>query len=209
MRILRIMFLAALLFLLTGCWVFSLQQTYEDKDLTSDEQLVGAWWQPGAGCTLTVTKDPKEQAYLLGYTSPKTSGENNCLFDPGTKIKLAGHLFHLASREYIDLAPVDKDVCFPCQPLHSAYQVAVQKSSLSLIPLDYNWLDTALSAQTVSADRIKSPDYDLVLTGTTKELQQLYSKYADNDEAFKPNPLLTFQRRPAESTRPARPPRKR
>jgi len=195
MRIFTITVLLAALFILSGCWVFSIQPLYEDKDITYDPTLVGTWWQPSAGCTLVITSKPEDRTYQLEYTASKTS--DACLFEPGTKFNITGRMVKLNGRMYMDVYQPSRDdgVGFPSVPLHSAYLVTLDKISLSLTPLDDDWLDKAVAGKKFSVERTKTPDFDLILSGPTAELQELYSKHAGDPEAFKKNPKLTFQRK--------------
>ncbi len=209
MRIALLILALLALLIFPGCWVFSFSPVFEEKDLAFDASLAGTWWQPRPGCTLVITTDVKDRSYLLDYSSPKTQSDGECLFDSGEQFKFSGHLFELKDRLFLDIVPAEEKTCFPCVPLHSTYQVGLDKASLALTPLNDKWLETEISRKTVSVETAKTPEYDLILTAGTADLKELYTKYMNDKEAFRPMPELTFERKAtADSPKLVMPPKK-
>jgi len=204
MRTLRLLFVLLSLLLLSGCWVFSLHPLYEDEDVTAkfDPVLAGAWVDPNGGCLLTFA--PANESYPffyhVEYMAPNEKQTVGCLVDTGKKLEFDGHLVKLGQHRFLDLGPTEKDICFQCLPTHSVYLVSMEKDSLSLVPLDYDWLRAALREKrlTISTtEAVESSDIGdgLTLTLSTKDLRQFVSKYADDQSAFKPGAHFTFQRK--------------
>ena len=193
-----------LLLLLPGCWVFSINPLYEDADTSRafDRSLTGNWWEPNGGCLLTLTPEgePYPSTYHVEYAAPAERKDADCLVDAGKKVEFEGRVVNLGEHRFLDLAPLDKDICFQCLPLHSIYMVSLDKDTLSLVPMDYDWLRSALQEKrlnlSTSEDVESSESGDpITLTVSTKDLRNLAGKYADDHDVFKPGPTYSFQRR--------------
>ena len=56
----------------------------------------------------------------------------------------------LDSYYFLDLSPVNKDVCDMCLAKHEIFLAKFDKDSLSLTPIDSDWLKKSISQKTVS-----------------------------------------------------------
>jgi hypothetical protein len=193
--------LAALL-VLPGCWVMSINPLYEehlfghsDPDLTFDQNLVGSWWQPKEGCLLKIAA--ADEKYAVEYVTPKQKQGEGCALDEGQTVRMEGRLVKLDAHRFLDVAPRSDDVCFSCLPMHQIYLMALDKDSLTLTPIDGDWLKQGVEQNKVVVATLPDDNDHDSLAATTKDLKDFYRRYADDQAAFKPVPNLAFKRKPA------------
>jgi hypothetical protein len=72
--------------------------------------------------------------------------------------------------------------------------VEINEDSIQLAFLSASWLEAKMDEKSVDTPCVKVDD-ELLLTGTTEEVQEFVFSYASNDEAFA-NPVL-LERHPA------------
>jgi hypothetical protein len=195
LRIAKTLLVLAGLVALSGCWVTSVNPLYEDKfvskpdpDLIFDQNLVGTWGFDDEDCPGTLKIEAEEGAYDLTMTpSPQCKRDEKIL-------KYEGHLVKLDSHVFLDLAPQQEEVCVMCLPLRQFFLVKIERNSLALTPIDYDWLKKSIEQKTVIIQTV--PDRpEIVLTASSKELKDFVRKYADDKSAFRSVPSDTFKRK--------------
>jgi hypothetical protein len=78
-----------------------------------------------------------------------------------------------------------KMICvFQCVRLHSSYLIFLAKDSLSLIPIDFDRLKKTVQTKQIPVGTMKIPDADLVLSGSTDELQALYENVRERQPSI-------------------------
>jgi hypothetical protein len=184
-----------------GCVVTSIYPYYADQDVVFEPGLVGQWIGSDAGSDSHDTiqfKKGADQGYLLATT------ENNTLSD-----KYAAHLFQLGDQRFIDLYPAQRpngdDLDFAA--VHQVMKATVTATSLSLTGLNYKWLGELLEKDPRALRHVKvkstkdgenKDEYRIVLTASTKELQDFIKKYMNTKEAWSdPNEFKRPAAKPA------------
>jgi len=206
----------ASMWILPGCWVYSVEPLYEeglsrpDPDLLFDASLVGSWARLGENCpwTLAVSADPLVKTTIDAEKHARTAEEPryeltmtpgaDCKADEKTT-KYQGHLVTLDGHRFLDAFPQDDMICTLCLPLHSFFLVSLQNDRLDLVPIDQDWLSQAMKGKRIGLNKLenKSLDGAVVLTGSSRELKTFVVKYAEDKSAFKADSDLTlkFKRR--------------
>jgi len=182
------------LLVLAGCWVYSVHPLYEenlakpDPDLFFDQALLGSWWIADDDCPGILTIAAREQAYTLS-TAPSAQ----CKGDKKTS-QYEGHLVKLDNHVFLDIAPALGEVCDLCLPLRSFFLVQIEKNSLALVPINYEWLNNSIKQKTVMLETLPNPPSE-ILVASSKELKAFMRKYADDNSVFQPSDKLTFKRK--------------
>lgn len=188
--------LAALL-VLSACWVASINPLYDegtwdhahkDPDVVNDESLIGSWILTDKKCTTVLVVALEKDAYDMQSTE---EGEG-CSDD---KSHRRGRLVKLGSYYFLDVEPLPADVCDMCAAKHDIYVAKFDKTTLSLTPMDSDWLKKAIETKKVKLATVAG-DTDTI-TASTKDLKAFFRKFAENKEAFKPESTGTFTRKPA------------
>jgi hypothetical protein len=184
-RIAAIGFVFACLILMSGCPVTSLNGLDEgnnDPDMVFDARLLGAWSDVGEKCASIVTITAHEKVYSF----QSVDCESN------KKTSYEGHLFKLDEHYFLDMAAPSAEVCDLCIGIHLIYLVHFEKDSFALAPLDSDWFKAAVEKKSV--DLAALPDDPSTITSPAKDLKAFCRKYADNKEAFKPDPESVLKR---------------
>jgi hypothetical protein len=185
-RIVAIGFVFACLVLLSGCPVKSLNGLDEgsdnDHDMVFDRRLVGTWADVGQKCASTVTITANEKV----YTWQVVDCESN------KKTSYEARLFKLDQRYFLDMTAPSEEVCDLCMGIHLISLVQFEKDSFALAPIDYDWFNKAVQKKSVTLKTL--PDDPGTITSPSKDLKAFCRKYADNREAFKPDPDSVLKR---------------
>jgi|GEM_PF-2868202 len=187
--------LAGLLFL-SGCWVASINPLYEetsidnlhkDPDLVFDQSLIGSWSATSDKCTTLLTIAAKDETYDLQSIDQGEGCSEEKFHQQGRLVKLDAHYF-------LDVSPMDDDVCNMCAPKHSILLAKFDKATLSLTPVDSEWLKKSITAKQVKLATVAG-DTDTI-TASSKDLKAFCRKYADDEAVFKPDSADTLKRNP-------------
>jgi len=194
-RVVWVTLVFASLVLFSGCWVSSTEGLNEgdylqrDADLTFDPSLIGTWEVTEDKCITTLTVTTEHQAYDL-KAAHRGEGCSEAESKPNY---YSAQLFKLDDHLFLDVSPRPDGVCEMCLPLHSIFLAKPEKDSLSLTPIDSEWLKKALEQKTVTL-ATRPGDTD-TLTASPKDLKAFCRKYAGNREVFKPSPGFIFARK--------------
>lgn len=169
--------------LIVSC-VQSLHPLYTEKDLVFEPALVGTW--AGEGGNLWIFLKSGEKAYELIYVEKESPA------------KFLAHLVRLDKFLFLDLFPESPDLKNDLQQAHllnthTFSRVWLDGDTLRLAMLEHDWIRTMIDQKktTIKHERL---DNRIVLTASTKELQNLIGKHGDNNEAF-PKPKSGLIRR--------------
>jgi len=187
----------ATLVALSGCWVTSINPLYEettfenlskDPDIVFESSLIGSWAPSGDKCTtpLVIASKDKE-IYVL---KRKGEGEGCTGSD---KVQMEARLVKLDSHYFLDVFPLPNDVCDMCLGKHNIFLMKIDKATLSLTPIDSDWLRKALAARTITLPTLAG-DTDTI-TASSQDLKAFCRKYAADVEVFKPDPSSTLTRK--------------
>jgi hypothetical protein len=140
------------------------------------------WPDVGKKCTSTETITAHEKVYSLQYVDCESN----------KKTSYEARLFKLDQHYFLDMTTASEEVCDLCVGIHLIYLVQFEKDSIALAPLDYDWFKAALQKKDVSLTTL--PDDPGTITSSPKDLKAFCRKYADNEEAFKPDPDAVLKR---------------
>jgi len=136
----------AVLPLLSGCWVTTINGLYEqesldnphkDRDLVFDPSLIGSWSLTEDKCTTLLTIAAKDEIYDLQSAE---QGEG-CINDNSHR---QARLVKLGTNYFLDVSPMEDDVCDMCLAKHAIFLAKFDKATLSLAPIDSDWLKKSL-----------------------------------------------------------------
>lgn len=171
---------AVILLALTGCFPpRALNPFYTSADLTTDDRLVGIFDEVDSpGDPIRIRRsDEQAEVYLLGAVDPDKHDAS-----------FAGRLFGLGGSLYLDIAPnrvlEGGDADF-FAPLHWVCRVTFVADGMELKCLDEEWLRERIAAGTAEPMAMLVDD-EIILTGTTEELQAFVLRHADDPDAFPP-----------------------
>jgi len=183
------------LLVLPGCWVTSINALYDDgtidnphndPDVVLDQSLIGTWTETNGKCTTLLTIAVTNQVYDLQSTE---QGEE-CSEE---KSHFQARLVKLDSHYFLDLSPVDGDVCTMCLARHEILLTKFDKTTLSLTPIDSDWLKKSVEAKKVALATVAG-DTDTI-TASPKDLKAFCREFAENTEAFRPASTETLKRK--------------
>ena len=191
------------LFVLPGCWVYSVEPLYEenlghpDPDLTFDQTLVGSWLNMDTDndCLWTLVVAAEQQVYELTMVPA-----SNCKGEEKTT-RYEGHLLKLDKHLLLDVAPNSADVCDLCLRRHTFFLISQENHTLALIPVNDDWLNAAIAQKKVTLahlvdDRgMREVTNDVTLTASSRDLKAFVRRYANDKVAFKPDSALVFKKK--------------
>ena len=180
MRKVRVIFVVAISAFFTGCPVRSLQPLFSEKDLTYNPALVGKW-ADGEDIYSFSRANENEYAILLTEQKP-TDSTTNARAEVDT-ITFVGRLGRLGKNWFLDTYPARETGDFHLLPTHIIAKVRIEGDTLTLASLEGDWLKKMLKAGHLRTE-CTLVDGDVILTGPTKEIQQMVRKYADDENAF-------------------------
>jgi hypothetical protein len=177
----------ASLIVLPGCWVTSINPLYEDGFLSSkdpdvvfDQRLIGSWIGVGDKCTASVTITAKDEVYDL-----QSTGKGEGCGDSVSPSHFQARLVKLDAYYFLDISPIAEDVCVMCIARHNIYLARFDKTTLTIIPIDSDWLKKAIAAKVVTLATM--PDDSDTLIASTRDLKAFCRKYAGDKEVFRPD----------------------
>jgi hypothetical protein len=176
----------AALLVLSGCWVTSINPLYEedlsgkDPDVVFDQNLIGSWIGVGDKCAAPLTITAKDGVYDL-----QSTGKGEGCSDSASPSHFQARLVKLDTYYFLDISPIAEDVCEMCIARHNILLVEFDKSKLTTIPIDSDWLKKAVAAKTVTLATM--PDDSDTLIASPKELKAFCRKYAGDKEVFRPD----------------------
>src|SRR5580700_857536 len=184
----------------TGCdhdgalFVLSLQPVYTQLDLEADSRLNGMWSDKEGDLTFSFeqgTENGKEDEYKLVVKEKNGEQEESGEFEV--------RVVRLGTYYFLDIYPQTSKEGSEFYRLHftrahTFVRVEINEDSIQLAFLSASWLEAKMDEKSVDTPCVKVDD-ELLLTGTTEEVQEFVFSYASNDEAFA-DPVL-LERHPA------------
>ena len=174
MRAIKLMIALGLAALMAGC-VPSLHPLFTEEDLVYDPALVGTWAEKEGEDIWTFRKSG-ENAYDLIYT------------EEGVPARFDAHLVRIGEFLFLDTYPGEPDIkngfyLVHLVPAHTFLRIWIERDILRYAMLDLDWLKKMIAEKKVDIAH-EQVDGGIVLTASTKELQEFFLKYAEDDEAF-------------------------
>ena len=183
--------------LTTGCWVQSVYPFYEEPDVVADNSLVGTWAGEGEvqPCLLNIAFDPGEKVYNFATSKSSEAKEGmKC-----AEMKAKGHLVQLGSQRFLDVVLTDEK---SLAELHNLVKVKPDRQNLVLVPMDADWLASAIRDKTLDLPaRIDQrgsavvPSVDVILTSPTRDLRNLLRESGDAKGAFSDEDQMRFHKK--------------
>jgi hypothetical protein len=189
--------------LVSSCVLSSLFPLYTEKDLRTDDGLIGKWQvgNPEDKCYWIIEKvdSSDNKGGFLGESgtwSDYNSGKTYRLIAVQDSIKqeFALHLLELDGIRYIDLYPVNVEVspgflAWHMVPTHIFGRIEIYENQLIT-----RFFEQDFFIKLIEQNKIRISHVDLngrqLITAETDELQKFAKKYADQSQAFqKPDTL--------------------
>lgn len=172
-------------------FVMALQPFYTQPDLVVDSRLNGSWTDEDGDLTLWFEQGKQKGA----------EGEYNLVvMEKDDQQELSGafqaHVIRLGTRYFLDIYPQQSAEGSGFYNMHfirahSIARLEIDRDSIQLAFLDSGWLKARMQEKNVDTPEVEVDGMPL-LTGTTKEVQDLVNSNEDDDDAF-PDPVL-FER---------------
>jgi hypothetical protein len=174
MRAVKLMAALGLVVLVAGC-VPSLHPLFTEDDLVYDPALVGTWAEEEGEDTWTFRKFG-DNVYNLIYT------------EEGVPARFDAHLVQLGEFLFLDTYPGEPDIkngfyLIHLVPAHTFSRVSIEENVLRYAMLDLDWLKKMISEKQVDITH-EQVDGGILLTASTKELQEFFLRHGDDDKAF-------------------------
>ncbi len=196
MKNLLLLTLIISLILLAGC-VRSLYPLFTEKDYLFEKRLLGTW-PDKSGDTWTFSK-AGDKAYRLKFYQREFGAGLFREGTPGDTGVFEAHLGKLGKNLFLDIYPAQKSdeaggekmfgnvkndfYNWHFLPMHSIMKVWFVHDSLRISLLDNGWLKKMIDNKSIKISHERLDD-QIILTASTEELQQLVTKYGDDDMAF-------------------------
>jgi len=194
-RFTGIALILAVLLVLPGCWVSSINPLYEettmdhphpDPDVVFDQALIGSWTTTDDKCPALLTISAKDQNYDLQLVEQGDGCTQDKSHREARLVKLDAHYF-------LDVSPMDDAVCDMCAAKHDILLVKFDKATLAFTQIDSDWLKKSIEAKTLTLSTVAG-DTDTI-TASSKDLKAFCRQFADNKEVFKTESALVFKRK--------------
>lgn len=188
----KILTLFSILFILllsmTGCFVLSVHPLYFEENLIFEPGLVGTWGEKQYEKDLSelwIFKKSGDKSYRL-IIREKDSGEG--VFE--------AHLLKLGKHLFLNLYPEEPETGMEFYnmhliPAHSFIKVSLEGHVLRLGFFDLDWLEKSLEQNKVKIKHERRDD-TIVLTASTKELQEFVINHVEEAFKFEEEPLYRF-----------------
>lgn len=183
MRKVRLVFAIAIASLFIGCPVRSLQPLFSEKDIMYNSALVGTWADGEDRYTFKRASDNSYQILLSEQKSTDSVKHAEAKSDTMTFV---GQLGRLGKDWFLDTYPAREVVDFHMLPTHMIFRLWLDGNTLRLASLEGDWVKKMIKTNRLKA-QYAIANGDLILTGSTNELQKIVRGFANDDKAF-PNP---------------------
>ena len=175
-------FVIVALFVLSGCWTFSLHSLYGDDDpnLAYEPALEGTWKSGNDDVLLVITGDSKSREYTLQLVENDTSDSDSCRHNHSA-LSYKGRLVQLGGGWFLDVVPHGEGTA-GAVPAHNIFKISVNKDALFLSPLTLDWLCRAQESEQVAFGQCI--DGDFILTASTDVVQDFVRDHNDDEQVF-------------------------
>jgi hypothetical protein len=99
----------------------------------------------------------------------------------------------LGTHYFLDVEPMPAEVCDMCAGKHDILLAKFDNRTLSLTPIDSDWLKKSLAATTVTLATVAGDTN--TITASFRDLKAFFRKFAKNKEAFRPESAAIFKRK--------------
>jgi hypothetical protein len=172
MHTVKVLLVVGIAVILAGCPTPSVQPLFTEQNLVFDPGLVGTWTDD-EGKDTWVVKRSGEKSYDLSVT------------EDGEPYSLKLHLLQLGVYRFLDLSPKEKlssKIEGYWLPLHYFYRIRRDGDTVQVVGLEEDYLKPLIAAKKTRIAQMV--DDAVLLTGSTKELQDYVLKHAEEQKAF-------------------------
>jgi len=181
---------AIALFILTGCYVQSLNPHYSREQIITLPGIEGDW-------RLLDDKGKPEDARPWVFGKDKATATEK----GGISGKMKTVYFRIGETVFMDSVAdepaenTSKWWTMHVFPVHLVSRVEIKDKSLTLTPLDYSWFEKAIKNKNISLPYIKSGDGEqLMFTASPEEWTVFLKKYSGDPAVFSTDNALRFVR---------------
>ncbi len=169
------------LILFAGCPARFLQPLFTDQQLTFEPGIVGAWSDAAEGTTYYFhQREGKKYAIIL--CGPE-----------GDTARYVGSLGRLDGKRYLDTYPDSGPDDFHFLPIHIFSALSLRGDTMTMATVNSRHIQRLIESKKISVPHSMS-DGEVILTGSTAELQQLIRRIAPDSGAFStPNVLVRIK----------------
>ena len=169
-----------LAFLMGGC-VQSLHPLFTEDEIIFEEKLIGTWYEDPNSKEMWNFKKADPNTYELIYTD-----------SDGKKGQFQAALGKLDNMMFLNLYPAEAEMeendfyKWHLLPTHSFMKIDRIEPTLQMRAMDYDNLAEKLkeNPDLIKHEKLEIQDDRIILTASTKELQQFIIKYAKTEGAF-------------------------
>jgi hypothetical protein len=180
--------LSIFLLILSGCFVLSVHPLYFEDDLIFEQGLIGTWGEDEDKEDLSelwIFKKSGDKSYRL-IMREEENGEG--VFE-ARLLKLGEHMF-------LDLYPEEPETGHEFYnmhviPAHSFIRISLEGHVLRLGFFDHDWLKKNLEQNKVNIKHERRDD-TIVVTASTKELQEFVLKHVEEAFEIEADPLYRY-----------------
>lgn len=175
---------ALIILFLVGC-IPSIHPLYTSNDIAYDPLLVGEWFEKD-NSNRWVFESDGDSAYNLVYFENGIFGNDSL----ETRSDFNAHLVKLGNYYFLDLYPGDNKhiplsglLSSTLLPVHTFAKLVYNNGEYAISFFSSDWLQQSIQNKTIKIAYEKTSD-QIVLTASTKDLQEMVINNFDNTEAF-------------------------
>ncbi len=191
----RIIILIGMLALLAGSCIPSLFPLYTEKDLVTDDRIVGTW-EAGEMGTWVIERlyyKPLIDIFSSDWSDAKENNTYKLVVietDGGDTLEaeFVVHMLVLDGQHYLNYYPADYELDHDFLSWHMVEannfsKVWITEDSISLAFFDPSYLEELIDENRIKISHIRH-DNGILITARTKELQKFVIKYGDEEDAI-------------------------
>jgi len=181
-------------FVLTGCLIQSLTPFYTEDSLIQLPRIYGSW---------RLIRDDSGDVSKADIPAWKFAGDRVTSFDGrGLEAKLQVKYFSIDDTVFMDLTAGDPYTssiseiwAMHVAPVHTLVKVTIEKDTLTLTPLNYDWFESALVLNIITLPAIKLETANMTIFNPTPETWIAFlRKYKNEKEIFADKLRYEFKR---------------
>ena len=185
--------------LMIGC-VPSLHPLYTKEDIFIEPALVGTWVNNDESeiWRFELSSDGYQLSHSVRKSRPPENGNREA--EQFETAEFEARLVRIGNYLFIDLFPEEPEIeddlyKIHLLPVHTILRVWLEGDALSMAMLDHDWLMTEIEGGRIRIAHERWDDgKNILLTASSRELQDLVAEYAENPKAF-PEPEERLHRR--------------
>jgi hypothetical protein len=180
--------------LLTGCLIQSLTPFYTEDSLIQFSRIYGSW---------RLVRDDSGDVSKANIPPWQFTGGRATTFDGrGLEAKLQVKYFSIDDTVFMDLmagdpytSSISEIWAMHVAPVHTLVKVTIEKDTLVLTPLNYDWFESALVSNVINFPAIELETANMTVFNPSSEAWMTFlKKYKDEKEIFSDKLRYEFKR---------------